>query len=70
MKGDKNMLLTASELEGLNEFELRSKFYQASNDLVRSKRAAEAAPLALASLENIERALARRMAARSKSAPR
>jgi len=62
-------LITAAELEGLDETELRSKFFRVSNDLVRSKRAAEAAPLALASLENIERALCKRMARRTAPRP-
>lgn len=58
-----SQLITSNELEGLDEFQLRSKFCQISNDLARSERALMERPLQLASLENVERALARKMAA-------
>lgn len=58
-----SQLIPASELEGLDEYELRSKFCRISNDLARSEQALVERPLALASLENVERALARKMAA-------
>lgn len=58
-----SQLITSGELEGLDEFELRSKFCRISNDLARSEKALAERPLALASLENVERALARKMAA-------
>ena len=63
-------LITTAQLEGLNEAELYSKFYRAANEVVRTQREADAASAAVASLENIERALARRIAQRSRFAPR
>ena len=61
-----SQLITASELEPLNEFELRSKFCSISNDLTKSEHAASERPMALASLENVERALARKIADRKR----
>jgi hypothetical protein len=58
-----SQLITSNELERLDEFQLRSKFCQISNDLARSERVLMERPLQLASLENVERALARKMAA-------
>ena len=58
-----SQLITPNELEGLDEFELRSKFCRISNDLARSEKALIERPLQLASLENVERALARKIAA-------
>ncbi|MGE4529436.1 MAG: hypothetical protein AB7D00_13810 [Rhodospirillaceae bacterium] len=47
--------------------ELRSKFCSISNDLAKTAAATTERPMALASLENVERALARQMAARRKA---
>lgn len=58
-----SQLITPTDLEGLDEIQLRSKFCQISNDLARSERVLMERPLQLASLENVERALARKMAA-------
>ena len=63
-----SQLITASELEHLDEYELRSKFCSISNDLAKTAAATAERPMALASLENVERALARRMAARKRAA--
>lgn len=62
-----SQLITASELEHLDEYELRSKFCSISNDLAKTASATTERPMALASLENVERALARQMAARRKA---
>jgi hypothetical protein len=62
-----SQLITASELEHLDEYELRSKFCSISNDLAKTASATTERPMALASLENVERALARRMAARRRA---
>lgn len=62
-----SQLITASELEHLDEYELRSKFCSISNDLAKSASATAERPMALASLENVERALARQMAARKRA---
>lgn len=61
-----SQLITASELEHLDEYELRSKFCSISNDLAKTASATTERPMALASLENVERALARQMAARKR----
>ena len=61
-----SQLITASELEHLDEYELRSKFCSISNDLAKSAQATTERPMALASLENVERALARQIAARKR----
>ena len=62
-----SQLITASELEHLDEYELRSKFCSISNDLAKTSSATTERPMALASLENVERALARQMAARKRA---
>ena len=62
-----SQLITASEIEHLDEYELRSKFCSISNDLAKSRQATTERPIALASLETVERALARQMAARLKA---
>ena len=62
-----SQLITASELEHLDEYELRSKFCSISNDLAKTASATTERPMALASLENVERALSRQMAARRKA---
>jgi len=61
-----SQLITVSELEPLTEGELRSKFCSISNDLAKSERAAAERPMALASLENVERVLARKIADRKR----
>ena len=61
-----SQLITASELEHLDEYELRSKFCSISNDLAKTASATTERPMALASLENVERAFARQMAARKR----
>jgi hypothetical protein len=53
-------LITASELEDLNEFELRSKFWRIASELAKSEAAAAEVPLQRASLETIEQALTRK----------
>ena len=62
-----SQLITASELEHLDEYELRSKFCSISNDLAKTAAATTERPMALASLENVERARARQMAARKRA---
>jgi hypothetical protein len=57
-------LISSDLLETLNEAELYSKFYRAANEVVRTQAAADAASAAVASLENIERALSRKLASR------
>ncbi len=53
-------LITAFELETRNEFELRVLFRDVSDALARSDRHSPERRIALASLENIERALCAR----------
>ena len=48
-----SQLITASELEHLDEYELRSKFCSISNDLAKTASATTERPMALASLENV-----------------
>ena len=52
--------ITPSELEHLNEAELRAKFNQILADLHRAQRTLDECPLIRASLENIQTALHRR----------
>ena len=51
------ILITASELVGLNKTELQVKLHHVWQDLARSEQGSEERVQALASLENIERAL-------------
>jgi len=56
----------SSELELLDEYELSSKFCTISNAPARTVSATMDCPMVLASLENVERPLARQMVARKR----
>lgn len=62
-------IIPPQELEHLSETELRGKFSAILADLARRNMAAADCPLAMATLENIRRALLRR-AARKPQGPR
>lgn len=57
-------IISSELLETLNEAELYSKFYRAANEVVRTQAAADEASAAVRALENVERALTRRIASR------
>lgn len=59
-------LITSTELEDLNETELRSKYYQIIYELAQSQQFIGDYPLVQASLVNIETALRRRRLQRPK----
>jgi hypothetical protein len=59
-------LITQSELEHLNEPELRSKYCQILNDLARQHHKAQNWPLTMVTLQNIQTAIQRRRAMRPK----
>ena len=61
-----NKLITALELEYLDETELRLKLHHVWQDLMRTEQGSLERAQAVASLENIEQALCRRLFDRSK----
>ena len=62
-------LITLPELETLSETELRAKFSQILNDLARKGSQAQECPLTMLTLRNIQEALRRKRAKRSRFAP-
>jgi hypothetical protein len=54
-------IITASELEYLDETELRVKLHHIWQDLIRTEQGSQERAQAVASLENIEQALCRRL---------
>lgn len=59
-------LITPSELEHLNEPELRSKYCQILNDLNRQHHTVQNWPLTMITLQNIQSAIIRRRQLRPK----
>ena len=62
-------LITLPELEGLSETELRAKYWHIMNDLIRQHSQAQECPLAMLTLQNIQEALRRKRAKRSRFTP-
>jgi hypothetical protein len=63
-----SQLITRNEIEDLCEEELRSKFYDIMNDLIRTQRWQAERVMALASLETVEAELNRKRAIKSRMA--
>jgi hypothetical protein len=62
-------LITLPELETLSETELRAKFSQILDDLARKGSHAQECPLTMLTLRNIQEALRRKRAKRSRFTP-